>query len=389
MKILFVISDPDIRGGSTKSCITLVNYLLKQNVEPIIICPSVRGAHAYFKSLGIKTYVLKYYFSTRPLLDGFRRVVKFVPKILRREFFNRIAISSLLKIIKIERPDIIHTNTSVIDIGVKCAIKSNLPHIFHIREYGDLDFGMNVKFLSKYFNRPNLYTICITKGIAKYKKMLSSPNNRIIYNGIVSTNSISIKTSKERYFFYAGRIEPTKGIKDLIDTYIEYALKINSPVKLKIAGSIPKSQELFYHSLLDKIEYYGCQDFIEWLGERDDIDSLMRNATATIIPSYNEAFGRVMPEAMSNECLCIGRDTGGTKEQFDNGLIQSGHEIGLRFRNNIELLNHMNEVTTSAPEYWNGYIKRAKKIVECLYSQESYGSKIFSFYLDIISNIKK
>lgn len=40
---------------------------------------------------------------------------------------------------------------------------------------------------------------------------------------------------------------------------------------------------------------------------------------ALIVPSPFEAFGLITAEAMFNKCLVIGRDTAGTKEQFDNG----------------------------------------------------------------------
>ena len=40
---------------------------------------------------------------------------------------------------------------------------------------------------------------------------------------------------------------------------------------------------------------------------------------------------------MYNHCLVIGRNTAGTKEQFDNGLDQTGEEIGLRFDSDLEL----------------------------------------------------
>lgn len=45
----------------------------------------------------------------------------------------------------------------------------------------------------------------------------------------------------------------------------------------------------------------------------------MNRATALIVPSPFEAFGLITAEAMFNKCLVIGKDTAGTKEQFDNG----------------------------------------------------------------------
>ena len=63
----------------------------------------------------------------------------------------------------------------------------------------------------------------------------------------------------------------------------------------------------------------------------------MRQAKAIIIPSHNEGFGRCMPEAMFNGCLCIGHDTGGTKEQMDNGTEATGEDIALRYQTEDQL----------------------------------------------------
>ena len=45
----------------------------------------------------------------------------------------------------------------------------------------------------------------------------------------------------------------------------------------------------------------------------------MSKALALFVPSSFEGFGFITVEAMFCGCLVIGRNTGGTKEQFDNG----------------------------------------------------------------------
>ena len=50
-----------------------------------------------------------------------------------------------------------------------------------------------------------------------------------------------------------------------------------------------------------------------------------------IVPSKCEGFGLVTVEGMLNGSLVVGKDTGGTKEQFDNGKSFCGKEIGLRY----------------------------------------------------------
>lgn len=57
----------------------------------------------------------------------------------------------------------------------------------------------------------------------------------------------------------------------------------------------------------------------------------MAEASAIIISSQSEGFGRVMAEAMYNGCLVDGKNAAGIKEQFDNGLQFCDQEIGIRY----------------------------------------------------------
>ena len=78
-------------------------------------------------------------------------------------------------------------------------------------------------------------------------------------------------------------------------------------------------------------------DKVKYLGVRKDVYELMAKARALIVPSRFEGFGFITTEAMLNHCLVIGRNTAGTKEQFDNGKEWTGTEIGIRFNNATEL----------------------------------------------------
>ncbi len=76
----------------------------------------------------------------------------------------------------------------------------------------------------------------------------------------------------------------------------------------------------------------------------NQIYDLMNRATALIVPSPFEAFGLITAEAMFNKCLVIGKDTAGTKEQFDNGQRKYNKEIALRFTNEQQLTTHLTDI---------------------------------------------
>jgi len=47
---------------------------------------------------------------------------------------------------------------------------------------------------------------------------------------------------------------------------------------------------------------------------RDDVYAIMSRATALIVPSHFEGFGRITAEAMFNGCLVAGYNSAGTRE---------------------------------------------------------------------------
>jgi len=91
-----------------------------------------------------------------------------------------------------------------------------------------------------------------------------------------------------------------------------------------------------------------------------------------------------MAEAMFQGCLVIGRNTSGTKEQFDNGMELEGDEIGLRYDTTDELAILLAEVASRPAGYYIPYINRAFVVVNNLYTQESNVCQIYDFYQYIL-----
>ena len=109
----------------------------------------------------------------------------------------------------------------------------------------------------------------------------------------------------------------------------------------------------------------------------------MRKAKALIVPSFFEGFGFITAEAMANGCLVIGRDTAGTKEQFDNGNEFAGKEIGLRFNDNEELVVQMKKAINMSQSELADLIDSAQ-IISRRYTIENNTKKIIAYYKQII-----
>ena len=391
MKVLYILHSTFEGAGSTKSFLAMLEGLMGKGVDVQVVVPDRNGIFNTLKNNHVTTCVLNYRSHVYPKFDSFTNALLFLPRLFLRLFLNRMAVSKLKKIVGNQHFDIIHTNVSVVNIGYVVARKMGLKHVYHVREYGDLDFGFVYypcrKKLLNQLNGGGSYSVCITKDIQNHYGLINSKLSRVIYNGIIEkkdSDKLPDKDFDKRFFLYAGRIEEAKGVLDLIEAYLEYSKDNNSPLPLYLAGEI--NDKSYYNKILTKLHNNNLSKSVTFLGQVDNLDELMSKAWAIVIPSLNEGFGRCMAEAMSNGCLVVGRNTGGTKEQFDNGLKLTGEEIGFRFENVDELAKQMMMIGQMNVNDRGVYVNRAFHVVNQLYTSDNNVNEIYMFYEDILAS---
>lgn len=385
MKVIYILSGTKLQDGSTKSFLHLIGILKKRGFEILVICPDKKGVFQYLQNLGIACISIQYIPNWLPVCKSNSDYFLNGLRLIKRFAINSWVTLRLCFICKQFQPDIIHTNTSVNDIGYLAGKICRLPHVWHIREYGDLDFGNTIPFLESRLCASNNYSIAITKDIACHRKVLNQSNNRVIYNGIINSATVpDINLNKEPFFLFAGRCTKGKGFNDLINAYIKYCREVKDPLILKVTGNKEDS-----HNTIEQWELLKASHLegkVEWIGMRKDIEVFMSKAMAVIIPSKCEGFGRVMAESMYNGCLAIGRNTGGTKEQLDNGCEIAGEEIGLRYNTEEELVKHLKDITEYGIFPYRSMMNCAQQVVLRLYTSEVYADNVISFYEKILNN---
>ena len=389
MNIAYILHSTVQTEGSAKSFLVMLKGLMSMGINPIIIAPNDKDLANTLKEMGIPVYATTYRMCAYPQKKTLSHKLLFLPRLLGRIIVNHRATKDTINILQKHAIDIVHTNVGLINIGFRAAQKLGIPHVFHLREYGKLDFGLeyfpNIQYFYKLLDDvPHSYSICITRDIQHYHHQDGKTSSRVIYNGIcpqMETMPYASKNSQD-YFLYAGRIESAKGVDSLLEAYSLYIRQTPQPIPLRIAG-LPLD-EVYMKRLQQLINNHALHEYVTFLGDRRDITDLMRDARAIIIPSLHEGFGRCMPEAMMQGCLAIGRNTSGTKEQFDNGLELTGEEIGLRYDTNEELAKLLKEVTLNPISHYQPYRERAFRTVNSLYTQEQNTQRIYSFYKDIL-----
>ncbi len=390
MNILYLTHSND-GGGARVALVNMATELIRKGHSICVIVPSKDSPIAQdMRNAGASIYIAPISPTVYP---NCKNPLKWIKRLIWKIFEWRKTKNIITKIIKEKNIDLVHTNIGPMDLALDICKKCNIPHIWHQREffdkYADIHFFPTQKKFIRQINDKRNYNIAITLYLYDYYELSNTGNrSKVIYDGVFSINQIpSIITpqeEKERYFLTVARVEKNKGIYDLILSFITF--HANHPeYELKIIGSFTQTNTYFI-KCLNLINENNVKQKVHFMGERNDVYQQMARATAVIVPSFYEGFGFTTVEAMLNHTLVIGRNTTGTKEQFDNGIKDTRKEIGLRFNDTTELTNAMEEaILVDHSEM----IERAYQHVCNSYSAEESAHEVESFYNQIINRNKK
>jgi len=382
MKIIFLASSGG-PGGASVALFNLIRELGKDN-RLYVVFPQQGVFSRSLEELGIKCFFLPTYnLTVYPCYKTINQKIKFTYRLVRKLYQNWTAQVALAKIVRNLKPDIIHTNVGPLDLGFKIAKKMNIKHVWHLREYQDLDFDLHFfpskqKFIQM-LQSSNSYSIAITRGIFNYWQ-LKEDRDRVIYDGVMPEIEHTYIAHKDNYFLFAGRIEEAKGVKVLLTAFYEFC-KSNTVYNLFIAGTGTGS---YMHECLSLIKDLKIEDRVHFLGQVSDIYKYMEKALALIVASRSEGFGFITSEAMYNHCLVIGKDTAGTKEQFDLGLQEVKHEIGFRFTSEQELLSALEKAIQLSAHEYETITSNAYYVVKKKYIVKKHASEVNAFYTSIL-----
>lgn len=371
MKIVFITIGGE--GGADLSLLPVLNAL-KEHHDLMVINTIHNKFSTKLNLNGFRNQYIPIPPYVYPDFSNLMNLIRFPDRLLRNLFKIVKGEQNLKKFICNYRPDIIYTNTGIIHSGFNISKRINIPHIWHIREFQDLDFNMKIlggkKNLISKFHSTNNFNIAITQTIYDHFS-LNDKNSTIIYDGVRARTVFSLN-KKQKYFLYIGNITPNKGFSFLLEAFNLFN-KTNKDFRLIVLGRFNNSS--YQNKIKEYIEKNSLNDFIIFKGFLINVEPYIREAKAVIMPSFFEALGRTTIESMFYSTLVIGRNTAGTKEQFDNGVKYSGDEIGLRFSAIDDLVKCMQNAIKN--DYYEN-IRRANETVNALYSFETFYNRINS-----------
>jgi len=207
---------------------------------------------------------------------------------------------------------------------------------------------------------------------AKTKMWCHKNNYELVYNGIETNKNNALEDYYfEKDIFYllsVGRLIEGKNNTLLIDA-AEKLSETYTNFKVLIIGDGPDRGNL--QNKIDAIN----GDYVELLGEKNNVSFYMKKANLLVHPSLREGLSNTILEAFSNELLVLVSDADGNKELVEN------KKTGLLFGNNNlqDLVEKISRVINKKDDY-RYCINNAKDSIENIFSIKSMCRKYQNLY---------
>ena len=326
--------------------------------------------------------------------EGFKLIPISMVRRSRNIIVELLSIVEIVKMYRIERPDIVfHVAIKPILYGSWAAKIARIPYT--VNAYAGLGFMYIAKgwrasifrfvvsvicrltFLSKnifvIFQNPDDMNLFVNAGIIQREKSL------LIQGAGVDTSLYSYKPEPDEIpvIVLASRIVWDKGIRELIE-----ASKIlcNDGVRCKVilVGSPdPENPVSISDNMLHDWHNKGV---IEWWGYRENVNEIFANSNIIVLPSYREGLPKVLLEAASCGRAIVATDVPGCREivrHNENGILVPPKDP--------KSLAEALEKLVRDPSLRKKMGRRGREIVVKEFSEEIVTQKTIDFYFRLLN----
>lgn len=237
-----------------------------------------------------------------------------------------------LRILAQVRPDVVHTNASIVITSGLAARLTGRPHVWHMREtYGD--FPRLWPLFQRFVAALSTRVVCISECVAtQFSPEIRDRKVDVIHNGIPRAElRVPDPHEVERLRRHWGLLGHTtvgvvgrinlrrKGQHLLVDAAVRLAAQHPS-ARFLIIGSAYPGKEREESRLRAMIEERGLADRFVLTGDMGDLPLIYGLLDVLVVPSpVPEPFGNTAPEAMAYGIPVVGTDLGGTAEIVAHG----------------------------------------------------------------------
>lgn len=314
-KTVIYISTNIKKDGAEKSLVSLQRYLINnRSLNTLTIIPRHGPIEDLLQEAGIPYWIYRFEGDV-----NYNRGIKVLRGAVKA-MINRHAAKALSRRIKKNKINAvgIHSNTITSEMGAYLAADLKVPHIWHIREFGKLDFGFDFELGFSYIRhlaKKATKVVCNSKSVADYySQYLDKGNITYIYNGVNCTPSgENIWDAKIFKMLLIGRLSKEKGQDIAIEACKLLFDKGYRNFCLDLYGEGADRGK--YERM---IKDYGLEGNVKLKGYSNKIP--IHKYQVGLMCSSHEAFGRVTVEYMVNGLPVVGLDSGGTSEIIEDNV---------------------------------------------------------------------
>lgn len=342
LSVIFFSHEPFL-AGAERSLLEICSELVKQGIICSVIVPQENALARELRKVGAIVIIHEYNWWTNDLY-------------FRKEYLRIKDI--LLPQLRVLNADIYFTNTAVIPWGAISAVLNRKPHVWYIREFGDKDHNLQFPY-----------------PVIKMGEIIRDSSNLVFTNSLAVKDYYygPIKNEKVRNLYpqqnlikdamhqvdlhkspltlsMLGTVHEGKGQMDAILAVSELK-RSGSLVNLNIVGM---ANNKYLELLEDIVQTEGLNSQINFLDFVEDPQKIYRESDIILVCSRNEAFGRVVTEAMSYGIPVIATRSGGIPEIIndnESGLLYDPgnyHQLADKIRSLIVFPNLRKKISQNA-----------------------------------------
>lgn len=320
LRVLFVTHTVIMAGANSSMLRLMLELRDNYRVEPVVLMPDVHPSYAKRNLLkscrehGIECYSYRYFW-----FKGRRKNWKFYVKCLS----DLLWYPRVLWKMRGKRFDIIHSNSSVFSLGALISRVKHTSHLWHLREFGDLDFGlvsMPGRGYERWVYRHGDVFIAISNVIKNHFSAIIPPERiETVYNGVVPPDAALVAEHNNAVvqLCMVGLLVKAKNQEEALRA--AYLLVSKYGVRNFHLSFIGYEVHPYVDELHSFVEAHGLSEYVTFMGERDNVGLLLKGMDIGLMLSGNEAFGRVTVEYMMHGLAVIASDTGANQEIIANG----------------------------------------------------------------------
>lgn len=319
-KILIVSHSAEI-GGAEICLRTLARHLPRTAFDLSVVFPSEGPLRTDLADSGLRVL-------TSPLEWWIRPRGSFTER--GRPLQERV--DALVRILDAERPDLVHTNSSVVCEGAMAAALLGIPHVWHVHEilpgHPTLTSAFSLFRQLRWMGEHSARLVAVSNAVRDSLAGSAAPERIVtIPNGFAPEDEPAVDAAAdlraelaipagELIAITVGHLSREKG-QDLLLDAAAIVRDRGAALRFVLVGAGTAQSA---HRLRSSLKRKGLAGSVHYLGFRRDAFRLIQQSDVLVLPSRSESFSLVLLQAMSAAKPVIATDCGGPGEIVVDGV---------------------------------------------------------------------